>query len=121
MGKSTQHWTETEDDFDRLKSLIGGLVHFRFMDQSKLELIELILQTIYSEDLNFHGLDEPTGYSIYEMYLKTKDKFQFMQDFRNALDQCMTDNQDDLSLSEIVLDVIAQRKNQTYSQQASLM
>ena len=79
MGKSTQQWTETEHDFNRLKLLIEGLVHFRFMDQSKLELIELILQTIYSEDLNFHGLDEPTEYSIYELYLKTKDKFHIQE------------------------------------------
>ena len=78
MGKSTQHWTETEHDFNRLKLLIEGLVHFRFMDESKLELIELILQTIYAEGLNFHGLDEPSEYSIYEMYLKTKDKYSLV-------------------------------------------
>jgi len=121
MGKRTQLWTDTEEDFDRLKSLIGGLIHFRFMDESKLELIELILQTIYAEGLNFHGLDEPSEYLIYEMYLKTKDKFQFMQDFRNAIDQCMSDSPDNLSLSEIVLDVIAQRHNQSFGEYASLM
>jgi hypothetical protein len=121
MGTSTQSWTDTEEDFDRLKSLIAGLVHFRFMDQSKLELIELILQTIYSDDMNFHGLDEPTEYCIYEMYLKTKDKFQFMQDFRNALSQCMNDCPDDLSLGEIVLGVIKQRQNHSYDVYASLM
>ncbi len=121
MGNSTQHWTETEDDFDRLKSLIEGLVHFRFMDQSKLELIELILQTIYGDDMNFHGLDEPTEHFIYEMYLKTKDKLQFMQDFRNALGQCMNDCPDDLSLGEIVLDVIKLRQHQIYGQYTSLM
>jgi hypothetical protein len=121
MGKSTQHWTETEHDFNRLKLLIESLVHFRFMDESKLELIELILQTIYAEGLNFHGLDEPSEYSIYEMYLKTKDKFQFMQDFRNAVEQCMSDSPDNLSLSEIVLDVIAQRHNQRYGTYASMM
>lgn len=121
MGKSTQSWTDTEEDFDRLKSLIAGLVHFRFMDQSKLELIELILQTIYSDDMNFHGLDEPTEYCIYEMYLKTKNKFQFMQDFRNALSQCMNDCPDDLSLGEIVLSVIKQRQNHSYDVYASLM
>ena len=27
MGKSTQQWTETEHDFNRLKVLIEGLVH----------------------------------------------------------------------------------------------
>ncbi len=121
MGKSTQQWTETEADFNRMKSLIEDLVHFRFMDVSKLELIELILQAIYAEGLNFHGLDEPSEYSIYEMYLKTKDKFQFMQDFRNAVEQCMSDSPDNLSLSEIVLDVIAQRHNQRYGDYASLM
>ena len=121
MGKSTQQWTETEQDFNRLKLLIEGLVHFRFMDQSKLELIELILQTIYAEGLNFHALDQPSEYSIYEMYLKTKDKFQFMQDFRNAVDQCMSDSPGDLSLSEIVLDVIAQRHHQTYREYSTLM
>jgi urease accessory protein UreF len=55
------------------------------------------------------------------MYLKTKDKFQFMQDFRNAVEQCMSDSPDNLSLSEIVLDVIAQRHNQRYGNYASLM
>jgi urease accessory protein UreF len=55
------------------------------------------------------------------MYLKTKDKFQFMQDFRNAVDQCMSDSPGDLSLSEIVLDVIAQRHHQSYREYSTLM